>query len=739
MTRRLLLAALAFLLPTALSAQTASAQTAAPVPPPPTERVVTATFADEAPRIDGHLDEALWDRVAPVTVFTQVWPETGAAATEDTEVRVAYDRDHLYFAFRNLDRTPALIRARNLERGGPNGNDDHVLIGLDTYRDGRNAYLFEMNALGTQDDALITDEQIGFESFTWDAVYRSETVIDETGWSMEVAIPFRQLRFPEGDDLAFGLMFSRVISRKNERVMWPAIGLDRGSSFEALATVSQYGLLRGLRGVRRGQNLEVKPYAISGAQQARPDLSLPAEDAELSVDAGLDLKWGVTSSLTLDATVNTDFAQVEADAAQINLTRFSLFFPEQREFFLERAGLFAHGSSEAAETFFSRRIGLDESILAGARLTGQLGPLSLGMLNIETGPGLGDLFGAASANNTVARLRADVLPRTTVGGIVTNLARGGQRNTAAGLDGEVRVGRNSVVRGWATQVWDSDPALRSAAGSVYGRLADDRVGVEGAFRSVGSRYAPALGFVRRRDYRRVFGRAFLRQPLAQRPLGLQRVGGDVDGTVFWGLDGALQSSEFEVEGFAESANNDQVGLGVRRVFERLEEPFTIRDGETVPAGDYGFTEAFVFGETDDSRAVSVGAGVQVGGFFSGRRLEVEAGAGWRPSAGFSLSGEVEHSLIDLGNGPFAATVGSVSVRTAFSRALFGRTLLQYDNFSRQLRANVRFNWIHTPGSDLFLVFNTAYGLGEDDPLDPRRTVVFRDRLAVVKLTYLVLI
>ncbi|MEM1270781.1 MAG: DUF5916 domain-containing protein, partial [Bacteroidota bacterium] len=727
---RIVLLGLAVLAGLAAAAHPARAQ-APTFAPDPTERQATAVFVDEAPRIDGRLDEAIWREIKPLTVFTQVWPETGAAGTEDTEVHIAYDRDNLYFAFRNRDRTPELIRARNLERGGRNSLDDHVFIGLDTYRDGRNAYLFEMNALGTQDDALITDEDIGFESFSWDAIFYSETVIDDTGWTMEVAIPFNQLRFPEGEDLSFGLMISRSISRKNERMIWPAIGLERGSPFMALATVSQYGVLNGLRGIRRGRNLEIKPYVISGGQQARPDLAAPPEDAEFTYDAGVDIKYGITSSLTLDATVNTDFAQVEADDVQINLSRFSLFFPEKREFFLERAGLFEHGSSRAAQTFFSRRIGLDESILAGARMTGQIGPFSVGLLNIETGPELSDFLGPASTNNAVARLRADVLPRTTIGGIVTRFDNDVRQNTAAGIDGEVRFGQNSVVRGWITQVWDSEPGQSSAAGATFAQLANERFGTSIAFRSVGRTYDPALGFVRRRDYRRLGSSTFIRQPVDNAPLGIRLLYSDFDVSGFWGLDGTLQSSEIELEALAETANETGVGAGIRRVFERLDAPFTLRDGETVPVGEYGFTEAFLYGSTDGNRPFSVEAGVQIGGFFSGNRTELGFETDWRPSPGLTLSTDLEHSIIDLGNGPFTATLGSVSIATAFSRTLFGRTLLQYDNFSKQVRANIRFNWIHTPGSDLFLVFNTAYNVGEDDPLDPRQNIVFRDRVAVV--------
>ncbi|HKK25452.1 MAG TPA: DUF5916 domain-containing protein, partial [Gracilimonas sp.] len=344
-----------------------------PPVPAPTDFEVTAVFAENPPYIDGDLSDEVWKDIPPITNLTQVWPNDGAEATEKTEVRIAYDRDHLYFAFRFYDKNPELIRAKNLERGGRNNRDDHAYIGIDTYRDGRNAYLFEMNALGTQDDALVTDENISYESFSWDAVFISETMIDDEGWTLEVSIPFRQLRFPEGDELEFGLMVSRMINRKNERVLWPAIGMEYGGSFGVLAAASQYGTLKGIKNIRRGNNIELKPYVISGVQEVRPDLANEGTDTDYTYDIGGDMKWGITSNLTLDMTINTDFAQVESDNVQLNLSRFSLFFPEKREFFLERAGLFDHGNSRSTQTFFSRRIGLTDQILTGARMTGQVG------------------------------------------------------------------------------------------------------------------------------------------------------------------------------------------------------------------------------------------------------------------------------------------------------------------------------------------------------------------------------
>jgi len=740
MVRALLLLAL-------LSTSSTLAAQSTPPAPPPTDREVTAVFADEAPRIDGHIDDALWSRIDPVQTFIQVWPETGSEATERTEVRIAYDRDNLYFAFQNFDNNPELIRAKNLERGGRNDRDDHVYIGLDTYQDGRNAYLFEMNALGTQDDATVTDEGLTIDSFSWDAVFRSETVIDETGWSMEVSIPFRQLRFPEGDDISFGLMLSRMINRKNERVMWPEIGLDRGSSFAALATVSQYGVLKGLKNIRRGRNLEVKPYSITSATPDRLDQLDPSFNlggTEFLVDAGLDIKYGLTSNLTLDATVNTDFAQVEADNVQLNLSRFSLFFPEKREFFLERSGLFEHGNSRSTQTFFSRRIGLRDQILAGARLTGQAGPISVGALNIATGPELRDFLGSQMANNTVVRARADVLPRTTVGAIGTSLLTDSTSNRALGLDGQIRFGGNSLAEVWGTQVWDSDENQNSAAGHALVQLQTDTYGAQASVTSVGSTYAPALGFVRRRDMRRATGQLLYRPlvSIASLPF-IRRVQVQTDGEYIEGQDGEIQTTSLSAFARFDFNRRDNFGISVNRQFERLAADFEIRPDVIIPAEDYTFTQYYLRGETDSSRPVFVQANASTGGFFSGNRIDVGGNIGWRQSQHLVLEGGVDHSIIDLPTtgGEFSATTLSLSVLSAINRDLFARSLIQYDSFSRDIQANIRVNWIHTPGSDLFFVFNTSYNLpGEDNDLfDPRRNLVLNDRVAVLKLTYLVLL
>lgn len=713
--------------------------------PPPTANEVTAVFLENAPRIDGHLDDAAWAGIPPVTRFIQVWPEDGSPATEQTEVRVGYDRDNLYFAFKFHDKHPDLIRAKNMERGGRNDRDDNAYIGLDTFQDGRNAYLFEMNALGTQDDATITDETLTIDSFSWDAVWRSETVIDDEGWSMEVSIPFRQLRFPKGDNMDFGLMLSRTVNRKNERSLWPPIGLEyAGSSFNALAIVSQYGTLKGLKNVARGKNLEIKPYVITGVQESRSDLGQAETTTDVTQDVGGDLKYGINSSLTLDLTVNTDFAQVEADNVQLNLTRFSLFFPEKREFFLERSGLFEHGNSQTTQTFFSRRIGLEQQILAGARLTGQVGRVSVGLMNIEEGDKMSDILGAGSTNNTVARIRTDILPRATIGSIFTNLEQAGHYNRAAGVDAKYRFAGSSELSGWYTKVWDSDPLFDDAAGHVLARLENDVYGAQATFTSVGEHYNPALGFVRRRDMREFTGQLIYRPFVTVPSLSFVRrlyLQGDYD--YIEGQNGAKQSTDLTVRARTEFSARDYVELAFERQFESLEEPFFIRPDAEIATADYAFSGLTLTANSDQSRRTFAYASLGRGNFFDGTRTDIGGGAGIRQSRHLTVEGDIDHSIIDLPiqNGEFAATRMSLSTLGAVSRKLFAKALVQYDNFTRDVQANIRVDWIHTPGSDLFFVFNTSYHVTSDNDelFDPRKDVVLNNQAGVLKLTYLVLL
>jgi hypothetical protein len=710
---------------------------------------IEATFIEDAPRMDGNLDDAAWQSITPMADFVQRWPVEGAEPTEQSWVKIGYDQDYLYFGFQFFDKEPHLIRAKNMERGGRNDRDDHAYIGIDTFLDGRNAFLFEMNALGTQDDALIANEQMTIDSYSWDAVFVSETVIDDKGWSMEVRIPFRQLRFPEGNDLTFGLWMRRTVNRKNEIQNWPLIPLTYGSGYNSdIKTVSRYGRLTGLKNIRRGKNIEIKPYFITGAQKVRNDLRFEKTDSDTNYDAGFDLKYGITSNLTLDFTVNTDFAQVESDNTQLNLTRFSLFFPEKREFFLERSGIFEHGDSRRTQTFFSRRIGLSQAILAGSRLTGQIGRFNVGILNIETAPDggsfsdkMGQIFGDKSANNAVARLQTNFLKRGSAGVIFTNYDRAGTYNRALGFDVSQRFGTASSMDAWFTTVSDTDPGKEGQAGSVSVNYRDDVYGASLGYTSVGENYSPALGFVRRRDMRQsvatvTYSPLFEKGPFRQMTFHTM-------GINITGQDGKLQSWEIDPSVSFTSRERDNILFSGSREFDRLLSPFNIRPNASIVPGDYTFNRFGARFTSDPSRKFSGTLNVQTGGFYGGDRTDMSLSAGYRQSKHLTLGGSISKRNIDLpiSNGKFSATTASVDILASVSRKLFAKALIQYDNFSRDVNANIRIDWIHTPGSDLFLVFNTSYHVtGDNETLfDPRADLLLNDMVGVAKLTYLILL
>ena len=684
-----------------------------------------AVYTDEAPKVDGVLDEALWQGIEPITEFKQRDPAEGEDATEFTEFRIAFDEEAIYFGFILFDKEPEKIRANIFERGGRIDKDDRVIIALDTYRDRRNAYIFEVSARGTQDDALLTDEQD--INWNWDCVYYTETTITDEGWHLEVKIPFNQLRFPKGDDLEMGVAVMRTINRKNEHAVWPFIPRDyRMGVFQ----VSQYATLTGLRNLKRGRHLEIKPYVITGGQKLNQD---GEPESDVVRDAGLDVKYGITSNLTLDLTLNTDFAQVEADNVQINLTRFNLFFPEKREFFLERAGLFSFGTPGQVETFFSRRIGIDNDILGGARVTGQTGPLSLGLLNIQTKK----QDGVPGDNFAVARARADVLPRTTIGGIFTNRENPDEYNRTVGADLSMRFWGNSELTAWLTHVWDFDNrVVTDFAGSANLDLRRDLYNFSLGYLNVGENFNPGMGFVRRRDMIRYDADVTYRPLIGDGTGSIRRLLFSAGGNYISGQDLDKQSTHVQAHAVVLFRARDHLGVQVARSFERLDDPFFIRSETVIPADDYTWNQGVLFGGTDQSRRLWVSAELSNGGFFNGDRTNVSGAVGFRFSKHFKAEGQVNYNRITLpvDNGDFDATTVGVNLQAATSRKLFARALIQYDNFSKDFQANIRIDWIHTPGSDLFLVFNTSYTF--DDHVTFREDVL-NDRVGVAKLTYLV--
>ena len=682
---------------------------------------VVATRTELTIKVDGLLDEPVWATIKPITEFVQRLPLDGGEPTEKSEMRVAFNNNFIYFGFTFFDSEPEKVRATILNRGGWIHRDDKLEIALDTYHDRRNAYLFEMNPLGTQDDALITDEnRPGLDEWAWDGVYISEGNVTDFGWVLEVAIPWTTLRFPNKDELTMGLAIKRYINRKNESVIWPHIGLEYSSD---IYQVSQYANLKGLKNIKRGKDIKIKPFAIGGTQNQITDEKTVNDNIG---NGGFDIYYGLKSNLTLNLTYNTDFAQVEADNAQINLTRFNLFYPEKREFFLTRSKLFAFGNSRQTEVFFSRKIGLNQDVVGGARLFGQIGKTSVGALNIHTRAD-GDL--PATHYNAI-RLRKDVRDRTTVGAIITDVSSKGVRNSVYGIDGQMRFWGNSSVSAWYSQVDDTSLVGPSAASMIKLDLRNDRYFLTTGQHRVDEDFRPGLGFVQRQD---MIGTGII--------AGFTPRVGDGDELIrqwrftIYARDvqnhaGIHETSVLNggIEAILET--RDKIGLKVIQNKEKLTAGFTLGNGVEIQKGNYRDRKISFSARTNQSRGVWGNFALSKGDYFGGNKTSMSGSIGKQFSNHFTLYGSANQNIVSMpSQEEFTANIYGITAEVALNRKWFGKALIQYDNFSEQLQLYCRINWIHTPGSDLFIVLNQRY-----DMAGSKSSLV--QGTQVVKLTYL---
>jgi hypothetical protein len=698
----------------------------------PSDVVAMATRVTEPPRIDGALSEESWKDITPITDFKQREPHERAEPSERTEVRIAYDEAFLYLGLTMFDSEPRKIRRSILEREGRNDQDDHIKIGLDTYHDHRNAYIFEVNSYGTQDEAIVTDE--GPPNWAFQSVFWSEGRLTGFGWTLEIAIPFSSLRYSEADEPTMGIVFMRAIRRKNEEVYWPLIGNDYRSN---IAQVSRYATLTGLRGLQRSRKLQIKPYALLGGQK-------PGRYGETEVvrDIGFDARYAVTAQSTLDLTVNTDFAHVEVDDIQVNLTRFSLFFPEKRDFFLEWDGLFRFGvptvnqgggagrTQLEAATYYSRRIGLNQPIAGGARYGGKNGPFWIGLMDIQTR----DEGALPGSNYSVVRVRADVASGATVGTIFTNVQGGGLFNRAAGGDVNLRFLRSSALNAWATKVWDTQNLSSTAAGSLNLVMRNDKFSAEGDYLNVGRNFDPAVGFVRRRDMIRYKTDIGYYPRLGEGDSLIRQVRLNAGGFYIEGQDHVKQSSNAYVKGLVRFETGDELGVDVLTDFDRVARPFQVA-GVEIPTGDYRFSSTKVYTRTNSSRRLYAEVNAGGGRFYGGDYAFYGGLIGYKFAPQLTTILRLDRNEFDLplSGGNFGTTLVSLNVFAATGRKLYSNSLIQYDSVSRDFTANIRLRLLYRPGSDLYLVFNTVHRL--DHQFDPR-PLEFDRRSAVTKLTYM---
>jgi hypothetical protein len=729
---RLALSGLACLL---LAVPPATAQPAAETPPPPRPRLA-ALAVDEPLKVDGLLDDEAWQRADVASRFIQREPNPGQPATEPTEVRVVYTSSTLYVGIRAQAADPSQIVGEEMQRDGALFRDDSVLVLLDTFNDDRNAYFFEVNPNGAFTDALVTDEGRVF-NVQWDAVWRAVAQRTAGGWTAEMEIPFATLRFDPKKD-TWGLNVRRLIRHKNEEVFWGAIPLEAN-----LFRISLAGDLTGIRGPEPGLNLRIKPFAVGSASKLRtPAGEVSEEDA----DVGLDLKWGLTRQMTLDLTYNTDFAEVEVDDQQINLTRFSLFFPEKREFFLENAGLFEFGfgtpGTPYLKPFFSRRIGVSPfgTVVPmdwGARLTGRAGPWSIGMLDAQTGSyrlhGLGE---QPEDNWAVVRVKRNLGQRSNVGFIATNRDQEGiGTNRVTGLDGSFKPNQNTTLAAFYTHS-ETDKRFLLGSEDVSDWAGGAQAMWEGPtslyaldFLQIGEDYNPESGFLLRSNIRRYVPRFVLEpRPAVQGRIRNYHFG--VTGDIITDLKDETQTVQVGADLFGVVLRSeDQIVLFADHTLDRVPSPFFLGDVE-IPAGEYEFNDAGFSYATNNSRRLAVDGYVLAGGFYGGDRLSGVMNVGVRASRHVRSDTTWVHDNLDLPGGTFTSNIVRQRLGLSVSPTLFANTYVQYNDAAELVSLNLRFNWLYRPGADLFIVFNqnwSAPGLSD---------LTARDRAVIVKFTYL---
>ena len=710
-------------------------------------------------KVDGVLDDEIYAREKPFGGMVQVVPNYGQPMTERSDVWVMFDQQYMYVTCKCWDSAPPDQWIVNeLRRDTPGlRNNDHFGVMFDTFYDRRSGFMFYTNPIGARADYNVVDE--GNSNTDWNPVWTSKTGRFDGGWIVEMQIPLKSIRFRAGTNQTWGIQLRRSIRRKNEwGYLTPVPQILAGP--QALNRVSAAGTLIGLDLPEAGLNLELKPYGVS--RLTTDKVQTPAVIDANSNDIGGDLRYAVTQNLTADLTINTDFAQVEIDEQQVNLTRFSLFFPEKRDFFLEGRGTFdfgrggtgagggmGGGSGDTPTLYYTRRIGLNAGrvipITAGGRVTGKLGPWALGLVNIRTGDET--VSGTKATDFRVLRVKRDILKRSAIGVMATDRSistSGTGSNQAYGVDGSFAFFQNLNLGGYWART--ATTGVTGDDQSFQGRVdySADRYGARAEMLRVDSSFSPQVGFTRRTN----FTRSFTELRFSPRPKGIKSVRKFTwtgSGEYFESRAGLVEGRAFEGQFTTEFQTSDQFSLNTSRNYELLTAPFTPTGSPiAIAAGGYTFTDAnasYTFGA---QRRISGQVSVRAGEYYDGTIRSVTIGGGGgglstnRVSVNKHLSIEPAVSLtrIELPTASFTTRQYRARVDYGFTPLMFASALVQYSSADREVSTNLRFRWEYAPGSEFFIVYTEARDATPDQytPLPAERGT--KNRALVVKINRL---
>jgi len=671
--------------------------------------------------VDGLLDDPVYEQVAAIDGFVQQLPDEGAPPTEPTEIWILFDDDNIYLSARCWDSQPDRMVADEMTRDARAiWRNELLSVIFDTFHDGRNGMNFSTNPLGGLMDNLVTDESA--VNLDWNTVWDAQTSFFEQGWMVEMMIPFKSLRFKAGGgEQTWGINVSRRVQWKNESSFLSPVPASLG--YRGMLQVSAAATLVGIEPPTTIRNLEIKPSAISGAFTNKT--VTPIRSNDLTGEVGIDVKYGLTRSLIADFTVNTDFAQVEADEQQVNLTRFSLFFPEKREFFLEGQGIFSFGDTGAVNwggppsdtpvVFFSRRIGLEGGnevpIRAGGRVTGRSGPYSIGLLNIQTGDSAA--ADSLSTNFSVVRVKRDMLRRSNFGVIYTRRSRlenGLGINQVYGADLNLRFYENINFTNYYAQT--DTPGLAESNASYRSKFdyTGDLYGITAEHLTVGKNFNPEIGFVRRDNFRRNFAQ-FRFSPRPRSIPWLRRMIYQGSFDYITDMTGILETRESKLRLEMELENSDKWYLQYTDSFEGLPEEFKLTSDVILPVGGYKFGHIRTEYDFGAQRRVSGRLFYTRGTFYGGTRSDVgyQGRAVFTPQ--FAIEPRVSVSDVDLPQGSFTTTLLGTRASFTVSPRMFLAALIQFNSSNKAVDTNIRFRWEYEPGSDLFIVYSDGRDTG----------------------------
>jgi hypothetical protein len=719
------------------------------------KRAITAVRTVIPLNIDGVFDEPAWQNTLFQGDFTQREPKEGAPSTEKTEVGFLYDEENLYIGIKCYDSEPEKIIAREMRRDAIVDDDDYFEIVLDTYHDHRTAYYFITNAHGSKREAKLANEGRDYNP-AWDAVWSCKAKITSEGWFVEMAIPWKTLKFEERGSPSWGFNCARMIRRKNEHVYWQLIPRDYGQHV-GLFRLSEAGSLLGIADVRMGGNLELMPYFLGGVEN---DLNTDFA-TERVTDIGLDAQIALTANLALDLTLNTDFAQVEADQELVNLTRFSLYYPEKREFFLEGAEVFAFGGGGSGpwrfgdsdmDLYYSRRIGLvdghEARILGGAKMVGKAGKYQVGLMNILTDDVTfqeGDISTTVNgANFTVARFQRDILRRATIGMMFINkeVLNSTYYNRSLGVDGNIPLSLNFTMSGYLAATFGPektddgeiiDQNKHNLAGKLSLNYNSDLWRASLSHQDIGARFNPEVGFLRRTDFR-LSSASIEYAPRPKNSSVIRQFEYQLEGSYRSDHGNQMLDNEIEASFSIKFQNSAELRFEVERQGEFIDYDWEVREGIIVPKGTYTGFRYSLNAESDKGRAIAGTLDLDYGYYYDGRQASLGLTGTITRIRRVRMELDYRHNDIRLPDGKFRTNTLGLRMFYFFSTNLYVKAYLQWNddkhfNEGRErIVSDVLLRWLYKPACNFYVVYNDARLVG------PGNTEII-NRTLMLKVTY----